>query len=86
MARLAIRATGDKSRRENVTTGDTEVIAVLYDGNRAQWTIYHHGDRLTVHNYSTGNIHTMRAHGCVQCGKETMHGDYCNQCASDIPT
>jgi hypothetical protein len=34
MARLAIRATGDKNRRENVTTGDTRVEWVVYDGNK----------------------------------------------------
>lgn len=34
MARLAIRATGDKSRRENVTTGEKQVCAGVHVGNK----------------------------------------------------
>lgn len=33
MARLAIRATGDKSKRENVTTGDRVIHVHCYEGN-----------------------------------------------------
>lgn len=47
MARLAIRATGDKSKRENVTTGDTDVRIDVVSGNAHIYTIYVHEDAYT---------------------------------------
>ena len=39
MARLAIRATGDRSKRENTTTGDSTVLVRVFDGNMYTHTI-----------------------------------------------
>jgi hypothetical protein len=39
MARLAIRATGDKSTRESVTTGKEQLQAHVYVGNKCMGTI-----------------------------------------------
>ena len=56
MARLAIRAKGDKSQREHTAVGNDEVLAHLYVGNKCMGTIElrQHSDMYTyIRWYST---------------------------------
>lgn len=87
MARLAIRATGDKSRRESVSTGDGEVSAIYITGNRAMFTVsMQYPDVLTVHNYADGSIRHIRAYGCMNCGIQApeYHGGLCKPCHNEL--
>ena len=83
MARLAIRATGDRSTRESVIVGDGEVSAVYWVGNRPMFTVsMSYPDVLEVHNYADGTIREIHAHGCAICGKQAIeyYGSFCGEC------
>lgn len=56
MARLAIRATGDRSKRESITTGDRYVRAEVHLHNRRE-----RRDPITVgaHVAEDGTVHWM---------------------------
>lgn len=51
MARLAIRATGDRSKRENITVGDNNVVVYISEFNAPQLCVeaYHDSETATTH-------------------------------------